>query len=141
MYDYDGFVAQHERIFRFLRENNARLVYLNRNELESYISYKMALTYGFSNTVYPGIPPGIFDLNELHTFSVNKHAFEALFFRESRIEKWLDYAMVSEDHEKNLAWIRDVFGLEAEEACRFDTINEKQNAFSYEAFLDRKNWK
>lgn len=140
LYDYEAFMARHDAVFRLLREYDTRIVYLNRNELESYVSHKLALVYGFSNTVYPGVPPGIFDLKELHTFTANKHAFEARFFRETRIERFLDYAMISEDHEENLAWIHNVFGLE-QEACFFDTINRKQNTIPYEVLLDRKNWR
>jgi hypothetical protein len=140
LYDYEFFMTQYDKVFNLFREKNIRIVYLNRNEPESYVSHKLALVYGFSNTVYSDIPPGIFDLKELHLFSANKHAFEARLFRDLRVDKILDYAMITKNHEENLALIHDVFGLK-EEACLFDTINKKQNEFSYESILDTKNWR
>lgn len=109
LYDYDKFMDEFIHIEKILKK--CKIIYLNRNEIESYVSLKFAMNFGFSHTKYDYINDEYFLKNELIQFCENKHAFECLLLEYIKFDYYLDYYLLNTNMDKFLINLSNILNI------------------------------
>jgi len=132
-----------EEIIHFISSKNINIIYINRNDLKSYISRKLADIYGFSNIEYNFLPDEIFNLREFYNFMNNKSEYEYLIQKNLKINKYIYYSE-NENIETIIEKINNVLDINLDNNFikykNYVKFNTKQNNFSNEILFDKKYW-
>lgn len=132
-----------ENILSFINSNNINVYYIDRNDINAYISKKLADKHGYANTIYTHLPEKIFNLKELHHFINNKIEYNNLLHKNLKIKKNIFYDE-NENIETIIQKINEIFELNIKyeniEYKKYIKLNEKQNKFETVTLLDDKYW-
>lgn len=126
-------------------------IFLERNEMDSYISKKCADQYGYSHTIYSNLDNIKFDLKEMYDFIQNNHQFKNTYLPKFKKVTYIDYEMFKPtDHKGNIDKINNLLhsidhSITPDLTYReyFNTkgcFNTKQNPFDTDELLKLEHW-
>jgi len=95
--DFDAFMEQFPQILGILK--SCKIIFLNRMEMESYVSLQLAQRFGFSHTQYTSVKDDFFKKEQFIQYCRNKHKFESQCFSVLPIHHYLDYQVLQ--HNEN----------------------------------------
>jgi len=131
--------------------SNTNIIYLDRNEIDCYISRKFADKYGFSHNKYDEIKDELFSIKELYSFNKNKEEYMSSIFEKFKNVKCIQYNNII----KNNDFIQNIYSIfyQIDNSLQEDIYNNiypfkncidvlpKQNQFLIDDLLSNKYWK
>jgi len=122
-----------------------KVLYLQRNDLECYISTKLAGVYGYSNIEYDkNISNGFFNLIELNSFHENKEIYMRKIYQYLTPHKYIFYKDIisNNDIAGNINSIfNGIFQIDIINNLASPSIlNKKQNTIGVNYYLDSNFW-
>jgi hypothetical protein len=129
-----------DTILDFIKDFN--IIYLERNDMECYISKKLAEKNEYANTIYNNISDNFLNMKEFYTFINNKEEYIKLCIPLICKSYYLNYNdIISTPFDIIYKNIFECFKIPYNiEINNSIPLNIKQNTKSYDYFLDLKYW-
>lgn len=129
-----------DTILDFIKDFN--IIYLERNDMECYISKKLAEKNDYANTIYNNISDNFLKIKEFYTFINNKEKYIKLcipLIRKSYMLNYNDIISTPLDiiYKNIFEHFKIPYNIEINNSI---PLNIKQNTKSYDYFLDLKYW-
>ena len=150
--DFHKEINTYTKFYKILEfVSNTNIIYLDRNQIDCYISRKFADKYGFSHNKYEKIEDEFFSIKELYSFNKNKEEYMSIIFEKIKNVKCIQYNNII----KNNDFIKNIYSIfyQIDNSLEEDIYNNiypfkncidtlpKQNQFLIDDLLDSKLWK
>jgi GR25 family glycosyltransferase involved in LPS biosynthesis len=152
--DYDGFVFkltfdlthQYDEFYRLdeiteFIKTKCRIIYIERNIIDSYISKTFCKNHSYSNEIYSKTQDKMFSLEELYNFVESKNIYLSKFDIKFSFNILTYENIVKNINNYDASFINIPLSMLDKNLFKYIKLNEKQNNYEIKQLLNRRLWK